>query len=655
MNDIPNSSDNTKHVFFSLKLAVFLIGASLLLTLGLNQRLISQEWVERGFGILLGLVMGVYANAIPKFTGTPPTSAGDATIAQSLRRVSGWALTLGFFVSAGLWAFAPIDIAQVGSIVCPGVSALIVLVVVIKKCIQCRKSRARDISSPILFLVFVSLPTVNGQERLEFAFATPISQGIANESVRQITDEVQAYINNGMVVGGELLIIKNRKNILHEVYGDRNRESKQPMQRNTIFNIRSMTKPLTGVAVQMLADEGKLNLQDAASKYLPGFELEKSKGITVEQLLQHRSGLPLSILTARLDEYSDLQNQTEAVGEKGPQFEPGEKFWYSDAGSDAAAAIVEKISGKTIDRFIHERILQPLGMHDSFFLHNSTSRGSVQGLDGTDPRMNRVASLYIGSQEKWLRFWTPEDKPLYPFAWGSQSLYSTPQDYARFLTMWLDNGFVGNKRLLSDDAMERILTPVSLMKQLGGDKPYPCGLFGMQPHYGQMSMLYAPGDKPTRSNVIAFGHSGSDGTGAWAFPAKELIVCYFTQSRGQASPIRLETTIQDALLYRKNGAKAPVDLQPLIGTYHATFGPFNAAPFKVIYCCGKLALDIPNDLIYELREPDAEGRWALVSNPTNALTFKKDDDGKIVSMVLHKPRTSIEMPRKRPEIDDAGK
>lgn len=493
-------------------------------------------------------------------------------------------------------------------------------------------------------MMLAPLATLHGQE-FEFAypFSTPESQGIASEAVRQVADEVHEYVKNGTVVGGELLIIKNRKTVLHEVYGDRNREDKQPMTRNTIFNIRSMTKPLTGVAMQMLADEGKLRLDDAVAKYLPGFDNDKSSRITIEQLLQHRSGLPLTNLTIRLDQYSNLQNQVKAVGEKGPDSVPGEKFWYSDAGSDTAAAIVEHVSGTTIDRFVTERILQPLGMDDSFYLH------SADPTIAADPRKNRIGALYIGGQKTWTRFWTPEGKPLYPFAWGSQSLYSTPADYARFLALWMDGGMAGNKRLLSDAAMDRILTPVSLMKQLGGDKPYPCGFFGMKTHYGQMSMLYAAGENSTRSDVIAFGHDGSDGTGAWAFPTEDLIVCYFTQSRGQASTIRLETTIQDALLHRNEGDDMPEEFEPLIGTYYATFGPFTAAPFQVVYRCGKLAMDIPNELVYELMEPDAEGRWALVANPTNALTFKKDNDGNVVSMVLHKPRVSIEMPRDKPD------
>src|SRR5262245_48113027 len=83
------------------------------------------------------------------------------------------------------------------------------------------------------------------QEKPAFPVATPESQGVSAAAVRRVADEVEGYVKNGTIVGGELLIIKNRKTILHEVYGARDREEKRPMERDTIFNIRSMTKPLT--------------------------------------------------------------------------------------------------------------------------------------------------------------------------------------------------------------------------------------------------------------------------------------------------------------------------------------------------------------------------------------------------------------------------
>src|SRR5688500_611140 len=200
-------------------------------------------------------------------------------------------------------------------------------------------SRARFCPRTAAWIAAVWFGPMSGsataEEKATFPVATPESQGIPTAAVRRVAGEVEGYVKSGTIVGGELLIIKNRKTILHEAYGDRDRDDKRAMERGTIFNIRSMTKPLTGVAVQMLADEGKLSLDDPVAKYLPGFDNDKSKTITIQQLLQHRSGLPLTILKFKIDEYPDLQAQAKAIGENGPQFKPGEKFWYSDAGSDA--------------------------------------------------------------------------------------------------------------------------------------------------------------------------------------------------------------------------------------------------------------------------------------------------------------------------------
>jgi CubicO group peptidase (beta-lactamase class C family) len=465
---------------------------------------------------------------------------------------------------------------------------------------------------------------VTAQEKPAFPTASPESQGIPAAAVRQLADEVAGYVKAGTIVGAELLVVKNRKTILHAAFGDRDRENKLPMACDTIFNIRSMTKALTGVAVQIMVDEGKVALEDPVAKYLPGFANDKSRAITIQQLLEHRSGLPLTILASTKD-YKDLQAQAKAVGEKGPQFKPGEKFWYSDAGSDAAAAVVERMSGVTIDRFVTERILQPLGMADSFYLSQAD-----------DTRKKRVASLYIGTPGKWSRYWKPADAPMYPFAWGSQTLYSTPADYARLLTLWMDGGKVHGKQVLSKAAVARILTPASLMTMLGTDFPYPTGFDGLRPWYGQMSMLFAAGDSAADAKVVGFGHGGSDGTGAWAFPAEDLIVCYFTQSRGQNTTIRLESTIQHALL-RKDGPalKVPDELKPCLGTFYANFGKYKNTPFQVLFRNGRLALDIPDQLVYELKEPDKDGHRQFAISDKVAVSFKKDASGKVVSMMLY--------------------
>jgi CubicO group peptidase (beta-lactamase class C family) len=418
------------------------------------------------------------------------------------------------------------------------------------------------------------------------------------------------------------------------VFGDLDCEEKRPMERNTLFNIRSMTKPVTGVAVQMLIDEGKLQLDDPVSKFLPAFDTDKSRAITIRQLLTHRSGLPLSILSTKIDQYPDLQAQVKAIGEKGPQFKPGEKFWYSDAGSDTAAAIVEVVSGVPIDRFITERILKRVEMIDSYYPTKAE-----------DPRRARIASLYLGKATAWNRIWSASGPPMYPFAWGSQTLYSTPSDYAKFLAMWLDGGTVDGKRILSAEAMKRILTPTSRMSMLGSDAKYLTGFRDLNTFYGQMAMLHASGDSPDKARVAAFGHSGSDGTAAWAFPEHDLIICYFTQSRGQLTPIRMEALIDRELL-RAGQPRPPIaeSLKPFLGTYYANFAHYKNAPFRVIAQDGRLALDIPDQLVFELTDTDKDGRRAFVKSDKVSIGFEKDRTGKVTALTLKQAGLTFNLP-----------
>lgn len=486
-----------------------------------------------------------------------------------------------------------------------------------------------------LFILLVALlPTlsVSAQDKQAFPAATPESVGLTTKAVNTLRDEVAGYVQAGTIVGGELLIIKNRKTVLHEAVGLRDREEKLPMVPNTIFNIRSMTKTLTGAAMQMLIDEGKVGIDDPAAKYLPGFDNDKSRTITVRQLLEHRSGLPLTVIS-RIDQYASLQALAQAAGEKGPQFKPGSKFWYSDAGTDTVAAIVEKVAGVPIDRFIHDRLLLPLSMTDSFYPTKAD-----------DPRKARVASLYIGVPGSWNRFWKAGNAPMYPFAWGSQTLYSTPVDYARFLALWLDGGKVQGKQLLSPAAMKRILTPSSPMSALGADAAMPTGFFGLTTYYGEMSILHCTGDSLDKAKVVVLGHSGSDGTTGLAFPEHDLIICYFTQSRGQATPLRVESTISRVLLNAdKPEIPVPVEWKPYLGTYYANFAKYKNAPFKIVFQNGHLAVDVPDQIIYELKPPDKDGRWFFTRTTKGSIGFTKDDTGKVTSMNIKQGTKSFQL------------
>ena len=475
---------------------------------------------------------------------------------------------------------------------------------------------------------------VQDTEPYEFLPASPESQGVSNQSMTSLFEYVQSLVDDEHIVGAELLVIKNRKIILHESVGWKDKENQVPMQKDTIFNIRSMTKPITGTAIQLLIDDNLLQLDTKASQYLEGFANEYSGDITIEQLLTHRSGLPLTVMTS-MDEYDSLISLANQTGVNGPQFTPEEKFWYSDAGMEVLGAIIELESGQTLDSFVTERILVPLSMNNTFYYYNET-------LD--DPRADRIADLYVGRIGGWNKYWSPGET-FYPFVMGSQGLYGTPLDYARFLAMWIDNGAVGETQFLSKEAVNRTLTPVSKMSTLGSDTAYPEGFFKLEAYYGQTAILFSDNTSGALK-VEVVGHSGSDGTYAWAWPEEDLIILYFTQSRGSTTGVKLETKIDELVIHpelTELNDLARTRYEKYLGTYVANFGSFRNAEFTVTVQNGGLAVDIPDLVVFELEEY-RDDLWRFKAMHEVLISFEHDGDT-VSSMFLNQSGMVFQLPK----------
>ena len=363
-----------------------------------------------------------------------------------------------------------------------------------------------------------------------FPDATPESQGIPSAALARVAELVNGFVDAEEIVGAELLIIKNQRTVMHKAFGLDAPKSDQPIAKNTIFSIRSMTKPLAGAMAQILIDEGALNLSDPVSKYLVSFDNDRSRTITVGHLLTHRSGFPMKSAGRLWSDYSSYENIGQVAdfwGEHGPQlFTPGERYHYADANVDTLGAVMEVAAGEPAERMIERRLFQALGMIDSMTLLNKG-----------EARLSRVAGKNAGGRGRWRQFWSWQGKPYFSFPMFAQGFYSTPLDYARFMQMVMDGGTASGKQILSKDAIGRMLTPVS-------QTTMPTGFAELNASYGQLMQLY---EKSGR--LVAFGHSGSDGTYAWAWPEQNLMVLYFTQSRGSITMTRMEAVV-DSLLAR---------------------------------------------------------------------------------------------------------
>jgi len=389
----------------------------------------------------------------------------------------------------------------------------------------------------LLAAALVTAPVaVTAQEA--FPPATPESQNVSAPTLDSIGAIIRSLVDTGEIVGAEFLVIRNRRTVLHEGFGWRHREEQVPMEPGTIFNLRSMTKPIVGSIAQRQIDQQVLELDAPAGQYLSSFAGGTSADILVRQLLTHTSGLPDGNPAGSRSDYPTLRSVADFWGKHGPtEFAPGQGFQYSDPGTDVLGAIVEEIAGQTLRELADSEVFEPLGMTDSYAWVDQES--------SLDPRF---ASDYRYSSEQggWVRYWKPGDGSPLPFAKGSGTTwYATAQDYARLLAAWMDAEVTasgtgagaaratvtraGAPAWLSSSAAERALTPVSSFD-------YPSRLPGLQPRYGQMWIVYvdAAGER------VAFGHSGSDGTYAYGWPEDDLIVLYMTQSRGNRTRLLLE-------------------------------------------------------------------------------------------------------------------
>jgi CubicO group peptidase (beta-lactamase class C family) len=465
-----------------------------------------------------------------------------------------------------------------------------------------------------------------------FPPAEPESVGMSSAALKDLSAAVKDLIDQDHAPGAELLVIKNRRTVLREAFGFRDRDENKPMERDTLFCIRSMTKCVVGTAVQMLIDEGRISLDDRASKFLPAFDNDAHRDITIGQLITHTSGLPMSqfLLGRQLTEFRSVREVADDSGGLELEFPPGTGFNYSDAGTDTLTAIIEIVSGTPIEKFLADRIFGPLGMTDAVCIMNEG-----------EPRRARTSSLYLGSAGNWTRYWDPTKPPLFTYFLGSQAMYGTPVDYARLLALWMDGGKVGGRALLSPDAVARGLKPANEWKG------FPTGFDG-QVWYGQLWLLYVDPLRPEGDRVTAFGHSGSDGTYAWAWPDRDLMVLYFTQARSGNSGFDVETAIDRTLI---NPGAAPAitassaDLDRVTGYYWDE----SNGMYRLISRLGDgLQIEIPGKAVDPLRTGKTPQTWTLTIQPQVVLSFDLEAPGPATGMWAglepHKGRHWVRMP-----------
>jgi len=287
--------------------------------------------------------------------------------------------------------------------------------------------------------------------------------------------KVRPFVDRHCLAGAVMAVADRNKTVDVEAVGSADTATGRPMAVDSVFWIASQTKPMTTAALMMLVDEGKVSLDDPVEKFLPEFKGQKVAGqaapappahpVTVREILSHTSGLPFSIPAEQptLDGLS-LAEAARAYASTFLDFQPGTNFQYSNAGINTAGRIIEVVSGLAYERFLDERLLQPLGMKETTFWPDSRQVARLA-------KSYKPASSGQGLEEcriAQLRYPLDDRRSRHPMPAGG--LFSTASDVARFCRMILADGEFEGKRLLSVGAireMTRRQTPASVEESYG--------------------------------------------------------------------------------------------------------------------------------------------------------------------------------------------
>jgi len=316
----------------------------------------------------------------------------------------------------------------------------------------------------LLLAVAASVPA-----RAQLPTSSPTRAGFDPARLEVLHAITKRFVDEGQHAGAITLLARGGKLVDFQTYGYRDIGRKLPMERDTICRVYSMSKIITSVGVLVLFEEGRFNLDDPVTKYLPELkgmkvmtggtaeapQLEPLKRpITIKHLLTHTSGLiydfsggqELAKLYERADLWTGpgLNDFITKLGKLPLQHQPGDAFTYG-VNTDVLGALIERVSGRTLGVFLEERIFRPLGMKDT-------------GFDVPAEKMNRLAKTYKhGADGKFV-----EDKPIietWPEAGrgiesGGGGLFSTAGDYARFAQMLLNGGILDGQRILGRKTVE---------------------------------------------------------------------------------------------------------------------------------------------------------------------------------------------------------
>jgi CubicO group peptidase (beta-lactamase class C family) len=399
------------------------------------------------------------------------------------------------------------------------------------------------VASFAIALLFAALAHAAGSDPLPRA--QPEEVGLSSERLKQLDPVLKGYVDEGKLAGSVLLVARRGKLVYLQAFGQRDREARAPMLPDSIFRIASQTKALVSVGILMLAEQGKLQLSDPLSKYIPefkestvavpkeggGYEVVKAKReITIRDLLTHTSGIGYGTGVAAdkwkeagiggwyfADRKEPIAATVARMAALPNDAQPGEKWVYGYS-IDILGVVIERAGGKPLDEFMRTRITEPLKMQDTAFylppakkdrltvVYSAVESGKLERAPNPGAMLGQGAYL-VGPRQSFS---------------GGAGFLSTAGDYARFLQMMLNGGELDGNRLISRKTVE-LMTSDHLRKI-----PYQENQDGVGFGLG-FSVLKDLGARGQMGSVGEFGWGGAYHSTYWADPREQLIVVYLTQ------------------------------------------------------------------------------------------------------------------------------
>ena len=389
------------------------------------------------------------------------------------------------------------------------------------------------------FVLIIALSSILSAQAAERDLSTvkPEEVGLSTEGLGKLTEAMNKAVDDGNLAGIVTMVARKGQIAHYESYGYQDLENQVPMQKDTIFRIFSMTKPVTGVALMILHQEGKFSLDDAVEKHIPelaNLQVAKEEGpdgmpiteaqnhkMTVRELMSHTGGLTYGLFSRSqvdtlyvqaniLDSNSTLKQMIDKLAKIPLRQQPG-SAWHYSISVDVQGYLVEVLSGQTFDQFLQQRLFTPLNMNDTAFYvaadkHHRFSREYTSGPNGLSSAENA-------------EFLQPP-----AFFGGGGGLTSTMDDYIRFAQMLANDGELNGVRILKPESialMSQNQLPAG-MAEIGG---YPGNQFGLD------FAVVVDSERNDGMSPGSFWWWGIAGTWFWIDPVEDLVFIGMIQNR----------------------------------------------------------------------------------------------------------------------------